>query len=55
MKKIGNKPAAQVFFFLPPMSPKITLEKEKKKTWKQRGERKEAKKKAMAALLVSFC
>ena len=30
MKKIGNKPAAQVFF-LPPMSPKITLEKEKKK------------------------
>ena len=54
MKKIGNKPAAQVFF-LPPMSPKITLEKEKKKTWKKRGERKEAKKKAMAALLVSFC
>ena len=39
MKKIDNKPAAQVFF-LPPMSPKITLEKEKKKTWKQRGERK---------------
>ena len=33
------------------MSPKITLEKEKKK-WKQRGERKKEKEKIMAAFLV---
>ena len=33
------------------MSPKFTLEKDKKK-WKQRGERKKEKKKIMPALLV---
>ena len=38
---------------MPPMSPKITLEKEKKK-WKQRGERKKEKKKKIMAALVLF-
>ena len=54
MKKIGNKPAAQVFFFASD-EPENHTRKGKEKNMKQRGERKEAKKKAMAALLVSFC